>query len=136
MADGFWYVATPYSKYEEGFNVAAFEAAKAGAILVNFGFCVYCPIVHIHQLIIYSAGALGHLDDDLWREQDQPFMEGAKGLIVVMMNGWKESDGIKHEIEVFEKVGKPILYMGWPLDNGSLKMKSWKWMFTSLPEST
>lgn len=49
---------------------------------------------------------------DFWITQvDLPMMHNAKGLIVCMMVGWEESKGIKYEIEFFESLGMPIIYL-------------------------
>jgi hypothetical protein len=42
-------------------------------------------------------------------------MPNAAGIIVCMMPGWKESYGVDFEIKAFEKAGKPIVYMEWPI---------------------
>jgi hypothetical protein len=38
-------------------------------------------------------------------------MEAAKGIIVCQMEGWAESYGVQFEIEAFQKMCKPVLYM-------------------------
>jgi len=46
-----------------------------------------------------------------WLEQDKPFLLLCDVLVVCMMPGWEESDGIKKEVALFEKLKKPVLYV-------------------------
>ncbi len=107
----FWYLATPYSKYDKGIEAAFEEAAKATASLIKCGVRVYCPIAHTHPIAVY--GKLDPLDHTIWLPADMPLMEAAVGLIVVKMEGWNNSKGIKEEIKKFREDSKPILYMEW-----------------------
>ena len=113
MTSEFWYIATPYTKYEKGV-VAAFEdASKAAALLVrDHQLNVFCPIAHTHPLAIY--GGLPDTDYKLWLGLDQPFIEAATGLIVVHMPGWEISYGVTFEIEQFVQLNKPIRHFSWP----------------------
>jgi len=111
VKEAYWYLATPYSKYPKGLDAAFIEASKAAGFLVAQGFRVYSPIVHCHPIAIHSG--IDPLSHEIWLAADAPFMHGAAGLIVVEMVGWKDSFGIKEEIEFFEGEGKPILRMEW-----------------------
>ena len=113
MDSEYWYLATPYSKYPEGIEKAFQHACEAAAHLVREGKLVYCPIAHTHPVAVY--GGLDPFDHDIWLPQDRPFMDGAAGLIVVMMPGWAESYGIGEEIKIFRAAGKPVEYMEWPI---------------------
>lgn len=108
---GYWYLATPYSKYPYGLEQAWREACRVAAHLVSQGIAVYCPIAETHPVAIY--GGMDPLDHELWMFADRPKMDGAAGLIVVKMPGWNESKGITEEIRVFEEAGKPIQYLDW-----------------------
>ncbi len=115
--DPLCYLATPYSKYEGGNLELAFrDAARLAAQLMLAGVKVYSPIAHTHPLAIY--GDVDPLDHDIWLPFDEAMMAASDVLIVAHMNGWRESRGIAHEIEFFEKVGKPIF----DLDPKSLTM--------------
>ena len=113
----FWYLATPYSKYDKGVKEAFEEAAKAAASLIKYGIRIFCPIVHTHPLAIH-----GNIDNDagdleFWLGVDGPMMDAAVGLIVIKMDGWNKSKGVKAEIEKFREDDKPILYMEWRIDD-------------------
>ena len=106
---GFWYIATPYSKVDDGVEVAARRAAIVAAAFVASGVPAYCPIAESH--FIAMASDLDPLDHEMWMEHDAPMMEAAHGLIVAMLPGWEESVGVAMEIEAFEAAGKPVRYL-------------------------
>jgi len=109
---GYWYLATPYSKYPAGVEGAFREACQAAAWLVQERIGVYCPIAHTHPIAIH--GQIDPLDHAIWLPADAPLMEGAAGLIVCMMPGWEISYGIAQERAAFRLMDKPIHFMRWP----------------------
>lgn len=108
MTRGFWYMATPYSRYHLGLECAFVAAARAAAKFIAAGVPVFSPIAHTHP--IATEGLLDLLDLDMWLKADEPFMRAAVGLVVVKMEGWDTSTGVRHEIEFFEKADKPVLF--------------------------
>lgn len=106
----FYYVATPYTKYPGGTEEAFHEAARQTGRLLKAGVMAFSPIVATHAVAQY--GGIPHeIDNPMWLRLDEALMRAAAGLIVVMMNGWEQSVGVAHEIDFFERVGKPIIYM-------------------------
>ena len=103
-----YYLATPYTKFEDGLNMAFAKAAKVAADLIRQGVNVYSPIVHSHP--IAAHGNIDPTDHPLWLGIDQAFMERCDGLVVATMNGWTKSKGIRFEIEWFTKAGKSVRY--------------------------
>jgi hypothetical protein len=106
---GFAYLASPYSRFPGGTENAFREAANATAMLVKAGYPTLSPIVHSH--VVAHAGGIDPLDCAMWLEQDEPFMEAAAGIIVLMIEGWDSSVGVTHEINRFADMGKPIVLM-------------------------
>jgi hypothetical protein len=106
---GFWYLGSPYSKYPSGPEAAFLCAAAIAAELLKQGVPIFCPIAHSHPLAQY--GQIDPLDHKIWLPADRPMMDAATGLIVAQMEGWRESYGLTHEIEVFTAAGKPVLYL-------------------------
>jgi hypothetical protein len=116
--DGYWYVATPYSKYPAGLDAAYRDANRAAAgLVVQHGMRVFCPIAHSHSLCS-AYGTEGGIDDavshDFWKWFDQPMVDACHGVAVVMMDGWDDSRGLLHEVAEARKAGKPVLYFTWP----------------------
>lgn len=108
MNDGYWYVCTPYTKYPKGLEAAFHDACVVTARLIRLGFKVFCPIAHTHPIAAHGFDAK---DGALWLEQDRPLFDAATGVIVVMLDGWRESSGIQAEVQWAKDQGKPILYM-------------------------
>lgn len=101
------YLATPYSKYQDGnLELAYRHAAALAARLMLAGVKVYSPIAHTHPLAVW--GSIDPLDHNIWLPFDEAMMDKSDVLIVAHMDGWEESRGIKHEIEFFERANKPI----------------------------
>lgn len=109
---GYFYLATPYSRYPGGIEAAFVEACKAAAWLVRERIGVYCPIAHTHPVAMH--GRVDPLDHRVWLPADAPLMEGAAGLIVCMMPGWEESYGIAQERAAFGWMEKETYFMEWP----------------------
>lgn len=107
--EGYWYLATPYSKYPRGLEEAFQEACRQSAVLIKAGIRAYSPIAHTHPIAV--AGGMDPLDHGIWLPADRPFMDGAQGLIVCKMDGWSASYGIGEEVKVFVAAGKPVIYM-------------------------
>ena len=100
------YLATPYSKWTAGLEDAFVQAAILAARLLTAGLKVYSPIAHSHPLAVH--GNLDPLDHNIWLPFDEAMMHAADVLLVAHMDGWRESKGVAHEIDFFDREGKPI----------------------------
>jgi hypothetical protein len=105
----YWYLGSPYSKYPGGLTQAHIDVCREAARLISLGLPIFSPIAHTHPIAMISG--LDPLDHMIWLLADQPMMDAAFGLIVLKMDGWSRSYGLKHEIETFADVGKPIVYL-------------------------
>jgi hypothetical protein len=105
----YYYLATPYSKYEAGLEGAFHLAARNTALLIRAGVPTFSPIAHTHPVAVH--GNIDPYDYDVWIPADKPMMDAACGLIVLMAAGWDQSKGVAIEIEEFKKAGKPVVYM-------------------------
>lgn len=106
---GYWYLASPYSKYPAGLVAAFEEVSRNAGVLAKAGIAVFSPIAHTHPVAIYSG--LDPLDHSLWLPFDKPMMDGAKGMIALKMDSWETSFGMKVEADNFQALGKPVIYM-------------------------
>ena len=103
------YLATPYSRYSGGLQIAFEEACKlAGRLIIN-GLTLYCPIAHTHPIAFY--GQINPLDAKLWYRVNEPYIKAASAIIAAEFPGWKDSDGMKVEMDAFALAGKPIYYI-------------------------
>lgn len=105
---GYYYLASPYSKYPEGEEQAFIDISKIAANLIQSGIIVYCPIAHSHPLTIHGTAEKSY---DIWLPLDQVFIAKSTGLIVAKMKTWKQSYGINFEIAECKALNKPIYYL-------------------------
>lgn len=110
--DGYWYLASPYSKYPDGIHAAFYEICRCSAWLVRQGVNIYSPIAHTHPIAVW--GNIDPLDHAIWLPADKPLMQGARGLIVALMPTWQDSYGIGVEIREFADAEKPSYGLDWP----------------------
>lgn len=103
---GLWYLASPYSKYPLGIEQAFIDVSVIAAELMKAGVHVYVPISHSHPIAIY--GGIDPLSHDIWLPLDNKLMEACDGIIVALMEGWETSFGVKHEVDMFVKMEKPV----------------------------
>ena len=101
-----WYLATPYTNYPDGHEAAAELAAQAAADCFVAGVSVFSPIAHTHAIEQFAKLGPNH---EPWIELNSWAMWAAVGLIVVTAPGWRESRGIKHEMEFFLELKKPTV---------------------------
>ena len=103
------YLATPYSKYPAGIEMAFRDAAKLAGRLLMAGVKVYSPIAHGHPLSVH--GGVNPLDHETWLAFDAAMMAKADALLVAKLDTWEKSFGIAHEISVFKNARKPFYYL-------------------------
>lgn len=106
---GYTYLASPYSHQSKAIRSERYHAVCwAAARLMAKGYVIFCPIAHTHQISIEADNSL---DQDFWKRQDAPFVAGADALFILMLDGWKTSKGVQHEIDAFRAAGKPVEYI-------------------------
>lgn len=103
---GYWYLASPYSKYPAGIEQAWRDVCAVGARLVAAGVPFYCPIAETHS--IAEAGKIDPLDHGIWMDHDMPLLWASRGILVADMDGWQDSYGVGAEIEFAKSEGKPV----------------------------
>lgn len=103
------YLASPFTHFYAGPEAAFIEAARIAGRLTDRGVRVFSPIVHSYPLAKY--GDLDMMDPILWQHVDAPFITLCSSCFVAMMPGWLTSEGVRHEINEFEKARKPIFYL-------------------------
>ncbi len=109
---GFFYLASPFTKYPAGHKKAVQHAAYAAAWLAQEYHCaIYSPIAHSAQLC--ATGLLDEVvtDHDFWMRQCLPLVEASFGLLVLDLPGWSESRGVLAEIEHADKFDLPVIHI-------------------------
>jgi hypothetical protein len=105
ISTGLTYLATPYTLTPD-IDRAFQQAARVAAHLSLAGITVFSPIVHSHPLV--RAAGLDHRNPAVYAALNARMMDHCNVLVVVLMEGWHLSDGIKEEVAFFERTHKPI----------------------------
>jgi hypothetical protein len=117
--EGYWYLATPYSKWSHGQEDANIVAQKLAAALLSIGVKVYSPIAHTHGIAPYLIG-VDKRDHDFWLAADKPLLDAAGGLLIADLTGWRDSKGVTLEIQWAKEQKKPY----WLLNPRTLAVRS------------
>ena len=101
------YLASPYSHPDPLVREARFNAAcRATADLVHAGRAVFSPIVHGHPLVRFGLPT----DWMFWQRFDAEHLRRCDEVVVLQIDGWRESDGARAEIQLAAAFGKQISY--------------------------
>jgi len=106
---GLAYLATPYTNYPDGIEIAFREASRLCAELLRADVAAYSPIAHCHPLAIH--GDMDALDRDFWLGYQRKMMARCDALIVATMASWEQSLGIQYEVQFFAAAGRPIFHL-------------------------
>ena len=103
------YLASPYSHRLKKIRQRRFEqVAKLSSDLAEFGITNFSPIIHSHIQNEFNTLPQGW---KFWQQHDQKFLERCDELVVVCLNGWEKSKGVKAEINIAKKLGIPVKYV-------------------------
>lgn len=101
------YLASPYSDPDTNVMQRRYEeVVHVAAKLMETGLHLFCPIAHTHP--IACAGALPR-GFDYWKSFDEWYISRCNGLVVVMLDGWDRSNGVRLECEIAEQYDVPVL---------------------------
>src|SRR5579864_6170630 len=111
--NGLTYLTTPYSHDDFNVKLQRFNAAAVVAgYLMNKGLLIFSPITHTHPIAV-NCRLPG--DFTFWENLDREFIVACSRMIVVKMDGWGKSKGVKAEIEFAKELGMDIIYMDYPI---------------------
>jgi hypothetical protein len=79
-------------------------ARRIAKLLILQGYIVICPILQTCNLGLPT-------DWEFWEAHDLAFLEWCDELWVIMLPGWKESDGTQSEIKVAKVLNKKRVYL-------------------------
>lgn len=103
------YLAVPYSHPDTAMRKYRFQVAnQIAAALMREGEHVFSPISHTHPIALAGDLPTGW---EYWQEYDRAMLAICGQLLIVRLEGWKDSLGIKGEIAIAEELGIPVEYM-------------------------
>lgn len=103
------YIASPYSHPDKQVEQWRYEMVqKEVADMCRAGHYAYSPIVHCHPMAqLHSLPT----DAAWWREHNEAFLRKCDKLVVLMLEDWDKSIGVRAEIAFAEKHGIPVEYL-------------------------
>jgi len=103
------YLAVPYSHADPAIRAARFKAANAAAgLLMQGGAIVFSPISHTHPIAEECDLPKGW---EFWHAFDRAYLACSKRVVVLCIEGWRESVGVSAEIKIAEEMGVPVEFM-------------------------
>ncbi len=102
------YLSSPYSHEDEKIRKLRYDiACETTADLLTLGFLVYSPILHSAPLAeSYSLPRIWNF----WERIDREMLSRCQEVLVVTVDGWRESEGVQAEIEMAKEMGIPVRY--------------------------
>lgn len=81
------------------------EAQRLASKLIEQGYLLVEPIASCH----YKNDKLGlKAEYDYWQRRDRRLVERCDGVIVLGMDGWKESVGVTDEVKYAKELGREV----------------------------
>ena len=100
-----YYLASPYTHSNPEIQRARYDAALNAVIkLKALGYTVFSPIVHSCPVAYLTE----EYDLDYWLEVDKIFIRKCDEMIVLNIDGTKESEGVRRELAFARDLGKPV----------------------------
>ena len=102
------YLASPYSHRHPVMRQARFDAVcRATAQLTLAGTPVLAPVIHGHALLRYGVPS----DWSFWEPLDTEYLRRSDKLVVLTLDGWRESQGVQAEMGLATVLGKRVDYL-------------------------
>lgn len=109
------YLASPYSHADPAVRRRRFRAScRAAAVMLKKGLMVFNPLAHSVPI---AACGLDDMNHDFWMHVDRPYLEWCHMVMVLTLEGWRESRGANMEIAAARAMGKPVSFIS-PADLG------------------
>lgn len=75
---------------------------------MDMGYIVFSPIAHSFPISFFTKA--DQCDSEYWLKQDLALMLIFDEIWVYKLRGWEKSVGIQGEIDMAERLGKPVVY--------------------------
>ena len=100
------YLATPHSGTPAQQGARFIQASIIAGEIIKQGHCVFSPISHSHPIHKYCNLPGDH---GYWQRLNESWLEWCDEVWVAEMDGWKQSKGVRWEMDWSEKNGKPVV---------------------------
>jgi hypothetical protein len=102
------YLASPYSHPDPLVCQARFDAAcQAAAGLITAGQAVIATIVQGHPLVRFGIPGSW----SFWASLAREYIARCDEVVVLQLDGWRESEGVQAELALARELGKRVDYL-------------------------
>ena len=102
------YLASPYSHPDPLVRHARFDAAcRAAARLTLAGTPVLASVIQGHAMLRYGVPG----DWSFWAPLARAYIARCDELIVLKLDGWRESQGVRAELALARELGRRVNYL-------------------------
>ncbi len=102
------YLATPYAHDDPAVMQRRFEqVTRYAGELMRLGVLVYSPISHNHPV---ATTVTLPRTWEFWRDHDLAMLTRCSQLLVLRLDGWQKSTGVRAEMDFAAERGIPIVY--------------------------
>lgn len=102
------YLASPYSHPDAFVREQQFQiACRVAAELMRSGRIVYSPVAHSHPIALHGLPT----EWSYWERADRRFLEISDEVVVLTLDGWRDSEGVQMEIQIALELSKPVSYL-------------------------
>jgi len=100
------FLACPYTGTPEEMKARFAVVTKYAGELMSLGKIVFSPITHGHAISKFASVPLTF---EFWRNLNDSFIDWCDEVHVLCLDGWKESAGVKHEMQYARRHGKKVI---------------------------
>jgi hypothetical protein len=102
------YLASPYSHPDSVVRAQRHrDVCRAAVALIKLGHAVYSPIAHSHALVEHGLP----IDWSFWERHDRNHLAHCDEVVVLMLDGWEASVGVREEVRIANEINKPVRYI-------------------------
>lgn len=102
------YLASPYTHPDAAIREQRFHTVcRAAAALMRSGHMVFSPIAHSHPIAMHGLPTTW----DFWERVDREYLRRCDELVVLTLDGWKQSRGVQAEVRIAGDLGKPVRHL-------------------------
>jgi len=102
------YLASPYSHPNAQIREQRFhDACRTTAELMRAGHVVFSPIAHGHPICSHGLP----IDWTFWEQIDRAFIVRCEEMVVLTLDGWRDSEGVQAEIRIAMELEKTVRFI-------------------------
>jgi len=102
------YLASPYSHPDPAVRFQRYrDACRAAVALIKAGHEIFSPIAHSHALVEHGLP----IDWSFWERHDRHHLIHCDEVVVLTLDGWEVSIGVREELRMATEMKKPVHYL-------------------------